>query len=92
MARQLALPPTLAPRLINRAASAAYVNVSPTMFDEMVRDGRMPRPKRLGGRRRAWDVRQLDMAIDQLPSDEDRDPTNDETWDDLDATQVSTLR
>ena len=48
MARQNALPPTLPPRLIGRDAAAAYVNVSPTTFDEMVRDRRMPRPKRLG--------------------------------------------
>jgi hypothetical protein len=34
MAHQKALPPTLAPRLISRQAAAAYVNVSPTTFDE----------------------------------------------------------
>jgi predicted DNA-binding transcriptional regulator AlpA len=58
MTRQVALPPTLAPRLINREAAAAYVCVSPNTFDEMVKDKRMPRPKRLGGRRIAWDVRE----------------------------------
>src|SRR5260370_2277124 len=42
MARQNALPPTLAPRLINRDAAAAYVSVSPTKFDQMVIDGSMP--------------------------------------------------
>jgi predicted DNA-binding transcriptional regulator AlpA len=82
MARQLALPPTLRPRLIGREASAAYVDVSPTTFDEMVLDGRMPRPKLLGGRRRAWDVRALDAAVDQLPNDENHTPTPDETWSD----------
>ena len=81
MARQNALPPTLAPRLISRDAAAAYVNVSPTTFDEMVRDGRMPRPKRLGGRRKAWDVRALDAAVDGL---EDCSNDND-TWDNVDA-------
>ena len=81
MAHQKALPPTLAPRLISRDAAAAYVNVSPTKFDEMVRDGRMPRPKRLGGRRKAWDVRALDTAVDGL---EDCDDDND-TWDNVDA-------
>ena len=59
MVRQTALPPTLAPRLVNRDAAAAYVAVSPTTFDEMVEDGRMPQPKLLGGRRRAWDVHAL---------------------------------
>jgi predicted DNA-binding transcriptional regulator AlpA len=92
MTRQLALPPTLAPRLISREASAAYVNVSPTTFDEMVRDGRMPRPKLLSERRRAWDVRELDAAIDQLPSAGDQAPATDETWSDVDAPQASTVR
>jgi predicted DNA-binding transcriptional regulator AlpA len=82
MARQNALPPTLAPRLIRREAAAAYVNVSPTTFDEMVRDGRMPRPKRLAGRRRAWDVRALDAAVDDL---DDCNNDNDDTWDNVDA-------
>ena len=43
--RQATLPPTLAPRLVNRAAAAAYVCVSPNTFDRMVKDGAMPRPK-----------------------------------------------
>jgi predicted DNA-binding transcriptional regulator AlpA len=81
MAHQKALPPTLAPRLISRDAAAAYVNVSPTKFDEMVRDGTMPRPKQLGGRRKAWDVRALDTAVDGL---EDCADDND-TWDNVDA-------
>ena len=81
MAHQKALPPTLAPRLINREAAAAYVNVSPTTFDEMVRIRRMPRPKRLGGRRKAWDVRALDAAVDGL---DDCNNDND-TWDNVDA-------
>ncbi|HML12390.1 MAG TPA: hypothetical protein VK456_03745 [Xanthobacteraceae bacterium] len=83
MAHQKALPPSLPPRLISRAAAAAYIAVSPTMFDEMVKDGRMPRPKKLGGRRKAWDVRALDDAVDRLPGD-DGDNDND-TWDNLDA-------
>jgi predicted DNA-binding transcriptional regulator AlpA len=81
MAQQKALPPTLAPRLISREAAAAYVSVSPTKFDEMVKDGTMPRPKRLCGRRKAWDVRDLDAAVDNLPvEDNDND-----TWDNVDA-------
>jgi predicted DNA-binding transcriptional regulator AlpA len=83
MARQDALPPTLPPRLIGRAAAAAYVSVAPTTFDEMVGDGRMPRPTLLGGRRKAWDVRRLDIAIDQLPTEGGN--TEDNTWSDFDA-------
>jgi predicted DNA-binding transcriptional regulator AlpA len=82
MARQIALPPTLAPRLIGREAAAAYLSVSPTIFDEMVKDGRMPRPKKLGERRLAWDVRAIDLAVDVLPVQ--GDDTTETTWGDVD--------
>jgi predicted DNA-binding transcriptional regulator AlpA len=91
MARQTALPPNLPPRLIGREAAAAYVSVSPTTFDEMVSDGRMPRSKLLGGRRIAWDVRALDAAVDRLPIDGEH-PSNDATWSDIDAAQASAVR
>lgn len=61
------LPINLPPRLLDRRASAAYVGLSASKFDELVDDGRMPKPKRID-RRRAWDVRALDSAIDALPS------------------------
>jgi predicted DNA-binding transcriptional regulator AlpA len=82
VARQTALPPTLPPRLIGREAAAAYLSVSPTIFDEMVRDGRMPKPKKLGERRLAWDVRAIDLAIDLLPVH--GDDTDESTWSDVD--------
>jgi predicted DNA-binding transcriptional regulator AlpA len=82
MARQNALPPTLAPRLIGREAAAAYISVSPTIFDDMVKDGRMPQPKRLGERRLAWDVRAIDLAVDLLPVQ--GNDAADTTWSDVD--------
>ena len=84
MPRQTALPPMLAPRLISREAAAAYVCVSPKTFDQMVKDGRMPRPRVLGRNRHAWDVRELDAAVDLLPVEGD-DTESDETWGDIDA-------
>jgi predicted DNA-binding transcriptional regulator AlpA len=84
MPRQTALPATLPPRLVSREAAAAYVCVSPNTFDTMVEDGRMPRPKLLGEKRRAWDVRALDVAVDHLPADCDDSPV-DSTWEDIDA-------
>jgi len=80
MANQMPLPPTLTPRLISREAAAAYVCVSPNTFDQMVKDGLMPRPKSLGARRKAYDVRELNHAIDILPSDGEN--ICDKTWDD----------
>jgi predicted DNA-binding transcriptional regulator AlpA len=81
MAHQKALPPTLAPRLISREVAAAYVNVSPTTFDAMVKDGTMPKPRRLSGRRKAWDVRALDAAVDNLPVEDN----GNDSWDNVDA-------
>ena len=36
--------------------------------DKLVADGRMPAPKRINSRN-VWDVRQLDLAFEGLPSD-----------------------
>ncbi|OCP05026.1 MULTISPECIES: hypothetical protein [unclassified Ensifer] len=57
------LPPV---RGLNREQASAYVGVSTSLFDEMVKDGRMPRPKRPNGRT-VWDRLQLDRAFDRLP-------------------------
>ena len=87
LARQATLPPTLTPRLICRDAAAAYVGVSPNTLDKIA-DGLMPSPRRLTERRLAWDVRQLDAAIDRLPIDGDAETdtdTTDHSWDDIDA-------
>jgi hypothetical protein len=52
------------------------------MFDRMVEDGSMPKPRKITGVRIGWDVRELDAAIDNLPHrDGDHDPSND-GWDD----------
>lgn len=60
------LPPV---RGLNREQASAYVGVSTSLFDEMVKDGRMPRPKRPNGRT-VWDRLQLDRAFDRLPGGE----------------------
>ena len=86
MGKQSALPPTLPPRLIQREAAAAYLSISPTTLDVLVKEGTMPRPKQLGRRRKAWDVRELDFAVDNLPNesgtDNDIDKSADFGWDD----------
>jgi hypothetical protein len=46
-----------------------YVGIGATKFDELVVDGRMPKPKRIDCRK-VWDVRRLDVAFEALP-DED---------------------
>ncbi len=75
------LPPSLAPRGLSRVQSAEYVGVGTTKFDEMVRDGRMPKPKQIDGRN-VWDRRALDAAFTALPNDADEDAN---PWDQEDA-------
>jgi predicted DNA-binding transcriptional regulator AlpA len=55
-------------RGLSRQQAALYVGVSASKFDELVKDGRMPRPKRIDNRR-VWDVRALDAAFDGLQDD-----------------------
>jgi exosome complex RNA-binding protein Rrp42 (RNase PH superfamily) len=45
-----------------------YCGISATLFNRMVNDGRMPGPRRIDGRK-VWDIRALDVAFDELPSE-----------------------
>ena len=72
------LPLSLAPRGLSRAQAAEYIGVGTTKFDEMVDDGRMPRPKRIDGRI-VWDRLKLDAAFEAL--DDGAGPHNE--WDSL---------
>jgi len=54
------LPPSLPPLGLSRVEAAAYIGVSPSMFDLMVKDGRMPGPKRIGDLR-LWDRARIDQ-------------------------------
>ena len=63
-----ALPPTLPPRGLSREAAAGYVGVSPGKFDQLVRDGRMPKPKTIDARK-VWDRRAIDISFEALPGD-----------------------
>lgn len=60
------------PRGLSRTLAASYVGVSPTTFDRMIKDGLMPRPKAVYGRR-LWDVRAVDIAFDLLDGGHRRD-------------------
>ena len=71
------LPKSLAPRGLSRVQGAAYIGVSPSLFDEMVKDGRMPKPTRINART-VWDRIKLDEAFAAL-SDVEKD--GDDPWD-----------
>jgi hypothetical protein len=71
--------PSYAPRGMSRVQAAAYVGVSPSLFDVMVRDGRMPGPKLINSRT-VWDRFALDRAFETLPDRDSRNP-----WDEVAA-------
>nr|WP_082473171.1 hypothetical protein [Methylobacterium sp. Leaf85] len=56
----------VAPRRgLRREDAARYVGVSPSKFDECVRDGRLPKPFKIDACV-IWDIRRLDAAFDVL--------------------------
>lgn len=67
------LPPSLPPRGLSRVQAATYIGVSPALFDQMVNDGRMPKPKRINART-VWDRVQLDEAFAALPDEQAKNP------------------
>lgn len=62
-------PISYPPRGLSRLEAARYVGVGPTLFDEMVADRRMPKPKRVNNRT-IWDRVELDIAFSALPGTE----------------------
>ena len=62
-------------RGLSRDEAAMYLGVSASKFDELVRDGRMPAPRRIDSRK-VWDVHQLDLAFNELPVEGN-------SWDDV---------
>ena len=72
------LPASLPPRGLSRVQAAEYIGVGVTKFDEMIVDGRMPKPKRIDSRT-VWDRIKLDEAFAAL--DDAAGPKNE--WDGL---------
>lgn len=81
--RNRILPPSLPPRGLSRLEAAAFVGVSPSLFDQMVNDGRMPQPK-LVNKRVLWDRLRIEAYFEALP---ERDGTvagpNEDSWADF---------
>ena len=64
------LPQSLAPRGLSREQAAAYVGVSASLFDILVKDGRMPAPKRINSRT-VLDRIKLDAAFVAMADTDD---------------------
>jgi predicted DNA-binding transcriptional regulator AlpA len=63
----------ITPRGLSRTEAAAYIGISPSLFDAMVKQGRMPRPIRINSRV-VWDVNELDEAFDNLKEEPESNP------------------
>ena len=67
------LPVSCPPCGLSRGQSAAFICVGTTLFDEMVKDHRMPVPKRINGKT-VWSRREIEEAFAALESDDDANP------------------
>jgi predicted DNA-binding transcriptional regulator AlpA len=54
------------PKGLSAGQAAAHLGISRTKFDELVKDGRMPQPHLVDGRR-LWDRREVEECFDMLP-------------------------
>jgi predicted DNA-binding transcriptional regulator AlpA len=68
------LPASLPPRGLSRVQAAAYIGVSPSTFDKLVADQKMPNPKKIRGRV-IWDLKRVDECFDVL------DDAGENPWD-----------
>ena len=75
-----ARPSLCTKRGLSRIEASAYLGVSPSKFDQLVKDGRMPGPRRIDCRK-VWDIRELDLCFDDLPR-EDSGAASGNSWDD----------
>jgi hypothetical protein len=57
-------------RGLSRQEAAAYCGIGGTLFDALVRNNLMPKPKAIFSRR-AWDIEELDKAFRELPEADD---------------------
>jgi predicted DNA-binding transcriptional regulator AlpA len=55
----------ITPRGLSRVLAAEYIGVSTSFFDQLVAEGKMPRPKHVGSRR-IWDRWAVDNAFEDL--------------------------
>lgn len=66
------------PRGLSRVQAAFYFGISPSLFDDLVKEGRAPSPRMINTRT-VWDARELDAAFDCLPQRSNASDVN--PWD-----------
>jgi len=74
------LPPSLPPFGVNREQAAELVGVGCSKFDQMVEDGRMPKPIHIDNRR-VYDVDDVKRAFKALDGGMENNDANE--WDEV---------
>lgn len=69
-------PVAIRPAYLDRAGVAAYLALSESTVEKLVREGSLPRPRLLSDRRTAWLVRELDEWAEQRPVSDLAPPPN----------------
>ena len=69
-----------APLGLSREGAAQHIGIGTTLFDEMVADGRMPRPKCMNSRR-VWSRVAVELSFSELP--DDGSANDDNPWDSI---------
>jgi hypothetical protein len=72
-------------RGLGESEAALYVGLGTSKFRQLVEQGVMPRPH-LAGRRRVWDIDDLDAAFKSLPIE--GEAVEIDTWADVEASSV----
>src|SRR5260221_12947848 len=67
------------PRGLSRLRAAAYIGVTPQVFNRLVAENKMPRPKRIGHLMR-WDKLAIDKAFSLLFGGDGFDESGEEIW------------
>jgi predicted DNA-binding transcriptional regulator AlpA len=61
-----------------RTEAAGYIGISPSLFDQLVKDGRMPKPIKINARV-VWDRFKLDVAFEDLAEGSEDNPWDGES-------------
>jgi predicted DNA-binding transcriptional regulator AlpA len=68
------------PRALRADRAAAYLDISKSLFLQLVNDGKMPRPRKLRGASR-WDRLEIDAAWEELQAKASDDEGRENTMD-----------
>lgn len=61
-------PISYPPRGLSKVEACRYLGIGSTLFDQLIAEGKLPKPKRIASRV-IWDRIALDVAFNDMPED-----------------------